>query len=229
MWVVDRQGLSSIVLAVAVIGLSLVAYVVLHDSPEEPPAVAQDETPTPLRAESTTEPSVEPTSEATPTEVEEEARYAFPIQPESAANYGPGHEVFPATDIYAPVGTDFVAVTAGIVNEVQKKDLWFPGNRDPNQRNGIYIAYIGDDGVRYFGSHLSAIAPGIRRGGRVEVGQVLGQIGRSGKETPGPSYVHFGISRPTVPGDWEVRRGQFDPYKYLKAWEAGRDLVPKLR
>ncbi|HYI44814.1 MAG TPA: M23 family metallopeptidase [Actinomycetota bacterium] len=226
----DRQGLSSIVLAVAVIGLSLAAYLVLHDSPEAPAAVAEDNTPTPLETLETPEPTVEPSLEPTPTEVEEEeALYAFPIQPESAANYGPGHEAFPATDIYAPIGTDFVAVTAGIVNEVQKRDLWFPGNSDPNQRNGIYIAYIGDDGVRYFGSHLSAIAPGIRRGGRVEVGQVLGQIGKTGKERPGPSYVHFGISRPTVPGDWEIRRGQFDPYKYLKAWAAGRDLVPKLR
>ncbi|MEA2447473.1 MAG: peptidoglycan LD-endopeptidase LytH [Actinomycetota bacterium] len=230
---VDRQGLSSIVVAVAVIGLSLGAYLVLHDDPETAPVATTEPTlepseePTDVPSE---EPSATPSAEPSESPTEETgSRYEFPVQPLTAANFGPGHEAFPATDIYAAVGTNFVAVTSGVVNEVQKEDLWFPGNNDPNQRNGIYIAYIGDDGVRYFGSHLSSIAPGIHRGGRVEVGQLLGHVGRTGKETPGPSYVHFGISHPTQPGDWEVRRGEFDPYRYLKAWAAGRDLIPKLR
>lgn len=226
--------MSSIGVAVVVIGLSLATYLVLHDSPERAPVAVEPTNEPSVEPSSepqpTAEPSTEPTAEPTAEPTEEEGpQYEFPLQPLSAANYGPGHEVFPATDIYAAVGTDFVAVTSGVIDEVQKKDLWFPGNNDPNQRNGIYIAYIGDDEVRYFGSHLSAIAPGIRRGARVEAGQVLGQVGRTGKERPGPSYVHFGISHPTRPGDWEVRRGEFDPYRYLKAWAAGRDVIPKLR
>lgn len=224
--------MSSIAVAVGVIAISLLMYVVLHDPPETAASATGDATQAPSQDPTpavTPEPSDEPTQSpsTTPTEAVGPT-YAFPVQPSTAATYGPDHEAFPATDIYAPIGTDFVAVTSGVVDEVQKKDLWFPGNRDPNQRNGIYIAYIGDDGVRYFGSHLSMVAPGIRDGGRVEAGQLLGRIGRTGKERPGPSYVHFGISHPTRPGDWEIRRGEINPFRYLRAWEAGRSKTPKL-
>lgn len=231
----DRDSLTSMGIAGAVLAVAVVAYFLLHGggevqplsdaSIEEEPAIEEPAAPT-----EATEAPPTPTEVTATSPVEAGPQYVFPVQPESAASYARGHEGFPATDIYAPVGTDFVAVTAGVVDEVQKRDLWNPagGNTDPNLRNGIYIAYIGDDGVRYFGSHLSMIAPGIRAGARVEAGQLLGAVGKTGKAKPGPSYVHFGVSHPTFPGDWEVRRGEVDTYPYLRAWQRGRDVTPKV-
>jgi hypothetical protein len=57
------------------------------------------------------------------------------------------------------------------------------GRRPPTIRRfaaGIAVAIIGDDGVRYYGSHLSEIARGIKPGMRVTAGQVLGFTGASG-------------------------------------------------
>ena len=222
--------------AVAIIGVFGAAYLVLHDEPAGQIGAGpvteleeQEEVPPTPDVDATPGTDVA-TSIAPPTPTEAGPEYVFPVQPVIKTIYSPGHEGFPATDIYAPVGTDFVAVTSGVIDEVQRRDLYNPagGNTDPNWRNGIYIAYIGDDGVRYFGSHLSMIAPGLRAGTRVEAGQLLGRIGTTGKPRPGKPYVHFGISHPTFPGDWEVRRGEVDPYPYLRAWEKGRDRVPRL-
>lgn len=154
--------------------------------------------------------------------------YYFPVQPSDLADYGPGHSGYPATDIFAPEGTLFVAVTSGIVDFVRYQDTWDPTTDDPADRGGIAISIIGDDGVRYYGSHLSAIAPGIYPGTQVFAGQLLGTIGKSGNARNTPSHVHFGISHPTFPEDWEARRGQVDPYPYLQAWFNGKILTPVL-
>jgi hypothetical protein len=93
----------------------------------------------------------------------------------------------------------------------------------------LFVSIVGDDGVRYYGSHLSAVDEGISPGVRVAAGQVLGRTGRSGNARNTPPHLHFGISRPTGPDDWEVRRGQLDPYPFLEAWRSGdRDRAPVL-
>lgn len=148
--------------------------------------------------------------------------YIFPVQPPNIASFKQGHHDYPATDILAPVGSQFVAVTQGVVDFVSDADLWDPSTDDPALRGGLSVAIIGDDGVRYYGSHLSAIAPDIAPGMRVEAGQLLGYVGNSGNARHTASHLHFGISRPTYPEDWAVRRGEIDPYPYLKAWAAGK-------
>jgi hypothetical protein len=46
--------------------------------------------------------------------------------------------------------------------------------------------------------------------------------------------LHFGISYPTEKGIWWVRRGvglekgKTSPWKYLQAWQVGKDLKPRL-
>ena len=82
--------------------------------------------------------------------------------------------------------------------------------------------------MRYYCSHLDSVAEGLQAGDRVEAGQVLGTIGNSGDAAPTPPHCHFGISRPTGAGDWEVRRGEVWPYDYLQAWTRGEDLTPVL-
>ena len=93
---------------------------------------------------------------------------------------------------------------------------------------GLTVAIVGDDGVRYYGSHLSAVDPGVRVGDRVTAGRQLGLSGDSGNAAGIDPHLHFGISRPTTPEDWMVRRGEVNPYPYLQAWERGENLTPVL-
>jgi murein DD-endopeptidase MepM/ murein hydrolase activator NlpD len=154
--------------------------------------------------------------------------YMFPVQPSSAARYGRYHHDYPATDIFCPVGSRFVAPTSGVVDFVSRTDLWNPRTDNPSTRGGISVAIIGDDGVRYYGAHLSSVAAGIKPGVRVIAGQLLGRTGKSGNARYTPAHLHFGISRPTYATDWQVRRGQVNPYTYLRAWAQRTALTPSL-
>jgi len=155
-------------------------------------------------------------------------RHVFPLDPPSVADYSQGHHDYPAVDIFCPIGTRVVAVTDGVVDFVSRTDPWDPAVDDPATRGGLSVALVGDDGVRYYGSHLSAVADGIEPGVRVTAGQLLGRSGRSGNAAGTDPHLHFGISHPTTPDDWQVRRGEVDPYPYLVAWEAGGNPTPDL-
>ncbi|MBN1887811.1 MAG: peptidoglycan DD-metalloendopeptidase family protein [Thermoflexales bacterium] len=157
-----------------------------------------------------------------------ERRYYFPVQPPDAVRYADEHHDYPAADIFAPVGSSVVAVTDGTVNEVRDFDPWDPKTNKGEDRPGLFVAIVGDDGVRYHTSHLSAVEPGIEVGVRVRAGQILGRSGKSGNARNTPPHVHFGLSRPLGPGDWERRRGEVWPYVYLQAWAAGQDRTPIL-
>ncbi len=152
--------------------------------------------------------------------------YIFPVQPFDVTNYGEFHHDYPATDIFCPIGSKFVAPTDGVVDYVSYKDVWDPAVNDPASRGGLSVAIIGVDGVRYYGSHLSKIADGISPGVEVKAGDLLGRTGKTGDARFVDPHLHFGISHPTTPDDWETRRGEISPYKYLKAWQAGKMLKP---
>jgi murein DD-endopeptidase MepM/ murein hydrolase activator NlpD len=155
--------------------------------------------------------------------------YVFPVQPISAVTeYTAYHHDYPATDIFCPTGSRFVAPTAGIVDYVSPVDRWDPATDDPAVRGGLSVAIVGDDGVRYYGSHLSAVAPGITPGVRVAAGQLLGRTGKTGDARYVDPHLHFGISHPTTPDDWQTRRGEVSPYPYLRAWATGKPLKPEL-
>jgi peptidoglycan LD-endopeptidase LytH len=178
-------------------------------------------------------PTVIAASTATPTIAEAEtparvAGHVFPIQTDGKVSYGRFHHDYPAADIFCPVGSVFVAVTDGVVDFVSSEDVWDPKVNDGTTRGGLSVAIVGDDGVRYYGSHLSQVADGIAPGVRVEAGQQLGLTGKSGSARPTDAHLHFGISHPTTPDDWEVRRGEIPPYDYLRAWQRGEDATPNL-
>jgi murein DD-endopeptidase MepM/ murein hydrolase activator NlpD len=137
------------------------------------------------------------------------------------------HHDYPAADIKARMGCAFVAPIGGVVQDVSRKDRWSGRTNLGQDRGGLSVSIIGDDGVRYYGSHLSKVEEGIESGVRVEAGQKLGEIGRSGsaRGIPRP-HLHFGISYQTEPGDWEIRRGVVRPWKYLEAWKKGESLSP---
>ena len=156
-------------------------------------------------------------------------RYAFPVRSKGKVSYGKYHHDYPATDMFCPIGSLFVAPTSGVVDSVTTKDVWDPATNKGAERGGLSVAIIGDDGVRYYGSHLSAVADGIAPGVRVAVGQLLGLTGKSGDARVTDAHLHFGISHPTTPDDWATRRGELSPYPYLKAWQRGEDVTPKLK
>jgi len=181
------------------------------------------------RIETSTDTFTETPAE-TPNETAIPYIYFFPIQPPVLASFAEGlaSHGYPATDIFAPEGTKFVAVIGGVVDFVSSQDSWNPQTDDPAVRGGLSVAIIGDDGMRYYGSHLSKIQPGIRPGVRVAGGQVLGYIGHTGDARNTDSHLHFGISYPSYPEDWKARRGQVDPYAYLFAWRSGLNITPAL-
>jgi murein DD-endopeptidase MepM/ murein hydrolase activator NlpD len=149
------------------------------------------------------------------------------VRSSGAIEYGRYHHDYPAADIFCAIGSEFLAPTDGIVDFVQRSDLWDPAVNDPATRSGLAVAIIGDDGWRYYGSHLSAVADGLEPGMRVAAGQLLGLTGKSGNARNTPPHLHFGISVPTTPDDWQVRRGQILPYDYLRAWSRGEMLTPE--
>ncbi len=151
--------------------------------------------------------------------------YTFPISG-CAVTYARAHHNYPATDILTKKGCKFVAPTSGVVDEVNHVDKFSWKTNKGADRGGLSISIIGDDGVRYYGSHLSKIPAEMVPGFRVNVGDVIGYVGNSGDAKGLATHVHFGISWPTPVGIWWVRRGELYPWKYLDAWKAGKDISP---
>ena len=160
--------------------------------------------------------------------------YTFPVAG-CTVTYGKYHHDYPATDIQAKKGCAFVSPVAGVIDEVAIVDKWSGKTNLGPDRGGLSISVIGNDGVRYYGSHLSKIEAVIVPGYKVATGEKLGEIGSSGSARGTKPHLHFGISYPTEKGIWWVKRGvgleskgKTSPWKYLQAWQAGKDLKPKV-
>ncbi len=152
-------------------------------------------------------------------------RYAFPVKSSNVA-FHPTHSKYPATDIFADCGQPAVATTSGVVLEVSRKDQYVKGAPDGPLNGGLSVSLLGDDGVRYYGSHLSKVQSGIKAGVRVKAGQQVGKVGRTGNAN-NVCHLHFGISPPCAKtGDWKVRRGVVWPAPFLKSWRAGGKKSP---
>ena len=153
--------------------------------------------------------------------------FIFPVA-DCEVNYARAHHDYAATDILAKKGCKFVSPVNGVVDEVNRTDLWSGKTNLGIDRGGLYVSIIGDDGVRYYGSHLSSVVASIQPGVVVKAGRVLGKIGSTGSARGTAPHLHFGISwpTPTQPNVWWVRRGVVLPFKYLDAWKAGKDLSP---
>ncbi len=169
-------------------------------------------------------PTQTPTSlpTGTPTGTPDLFPYVFPIQPPELAGFSPGGHPYPATDIFAPLGTKFVAVTNGTVDEVSTVDTWDPATNVASAAGGLSVRILGDDGMHYYGAHLSAIARGIRPGVWVAAGQLLGLVGNTGDARFTTPHVHFEISSPDPPFT------KVDPFPLLTAWLNGRNVTPSL-
>ena len=152
-------------------------------------------------------------------------RYVFPVRASNVA-FHPTHAKYPATDLFADCGEPVVATTSGVVLEVSLRDRYVEGSPDGPDNGGLSVSLLGDDGVRYYGSHLSRVLTGIRAGVRVVAGQELGRLGRTGHAN-GVCHLHYGISPPCARvGDWKVRRGVIWPVTYLRSWRDGGRKSP---
>jgi peptidoglycan LD-endopeptidase LytH len=203
----------------ALLGLALVVAGCSGDPPRGEGAGTAATAPAPT----TTAPTA--TTAAPTTRAAAPVRYRFPVAG-CRAQYGNSHHDYPAADMFTARGCTFVAPVDGRVDEVARTDNWTPAGDRGADRGGRSVSLVGVDGVRYYGSHLGAVAPGIAPGVRVRAGQPLGRIGNSGSARVTPVHLHFGISWPTRPGIWWVRRGMVPPARYLDSWRAGGDLSP---
>jgi murein DD-endopeptidase MepM/ murein hydrolase activator NlpD len=151
--------------------------------------------------------------------------YVFPVA-NCEVNYTRAHHDYPASDILAKAGCRFVAPTNGVIDEVNRVDRWSGKTNLGIDRGGLSVSIIGEDGVRYYGSHLRSIPASIEPGVVVKAGRLLGSVGSTGSARGTAPHLHFGISWPTPEGTWWVRRGAVLPWKYLNAWKNGKDLSP---
>jgi murein DD-endopeptidase MepM/ murein hydrolase activator NlpD len=141
--------------------------------------------------------------------------YAFPVVGKNS--YAHSHHDYPATDIITKCGNQVVAATSGTILTTTRKDTWKPSVNAGATRGGLSVSLLGDDGVRYYGSHMSTIATTIKPGVRVTAGQTLGKTGDTGDASA--CHLHFGISPPCAKvGDWWTQRGAIYPWPYLDAW-----------
>jgi murein DD-endopeptidase MepM/ murein hydrolase activator NlpD len=155
--------------------------------------------------------------------------YIFPVA-DCAVKYVKAHHDYPANDIEAKKGCKFVSPVNGVIDEVNRVDNWSGKTNLGIDRGGLYVSIIGEDGVRYYGSHLTSVVTSIQPGLSVKAGRILGRVGSTGSARGTSPHLHFGISWPTPtetqPNIWWVRRGVVAPWKYLDAWKAGKDLSP---
>jgi murein DD-endopeptidase MepM/ murein hydrolase activator NlpD len=155
--------------------------------------------------------------------------YIFPVA-DCAVKYVKAHHDYPANDIEAKKGCKFVSPVNGVIDEVNRVDNWSGKTNLGIDRGGLYVSIIGEDGVRYYGSHLTSVVTSIQPGLSVKAGRILGRVGSTGSARGTSPHLHFGISWPTPtetqPNIWWVRRGVVLPWKYLDAWKAGKDLSP---
>ncbi len=169
-----------------------------------------------------------PSAQTAPTAAPATPQFTFPI--DGQAEFSQYHHDYPATDVFAPCGTDVVAPFAGTVIEVASMDRWRGSTNLGADRGGLSVTLVGADtpatgDLRFYASHLSEVnvAPGIT----VTTGDLLGRVGESGSAKGTGCHAHIGLSPAQCgPGDWWVRRGVINPYRYLVAWQKGEPLSP---
>lgn len=170
-------------------------------------------------------PAGSPSPSAAATTESGTARFVFPVG--GKASYQGTHSEYPATDIFADCGTPVRAVTDGVVLEISLVDKFDPKHPTGATKGGLSVSLLGDDGVRYYGSHLLKVQNGIHAGVRVRAGQQLGVVGHTGNAS-GICHLHFGISPSCAQvADWWIRRGVIWPARYLDAWRKGTNLSAK--
>jgi peptidoglycan LD-endopeptidase LytH len=150
--------------------------------------------------------------------------HIFPVQG-GKVSYAHTHHDYAASDIITACGNKVVAPVNGIVLAVVREDTWTAKANLGATRGGLSVSILGDDGVRYYGSHLRKILDSIQPNVRVTAGDQLGEVGDTGDASA--CHLHFGISPPCQrTGDWWIARGTIYPWPYLDSWRSGGNKSP---
>ena len=116
-----------------------------------------------------------------------------------------GARTHDAIDIMAPSGTPVVAAAPGRVEK-----LFF------SKGGGGITAYVRSNDGRwiYYYAHLSAYAPGLQEGQRLQRGAPVGFVGVTGNANPAGPHLHFAINRMN-PGESWWQGTPINPYPLL--------------
>ncbi|MDF2671394.1 MAG: Peptidase [Paenibacillus sp.] len=111
-------------------------------------------------------------------------------------------------DIAAAKGTPIYSASAGTIIRLG----W-------NTYGGYRVTIQANDSTALYYAHMSGYASGLKLGGTVGAGQLLGYVGSTGYGPEGTEgqfepHLHFGMYK-TDASSWEA----IDPFPYLQAWE----------
>jgi len=113
------------------------------------------------------------------------SNFLVPVDGVRTSGFGPRHHPIlkqvrnhDGVDWAAPIGTPVAAAADGVIAMV---------GDGQGYGNVVYIDHAGGVQSRY--AHLNAFAPGLTKGATVQAGQIIGQVGTTGRST-GP-HLHF--------------------------------------
>lgn len=87
-------------------------------------------------------------------------------------------------DIFAPRGTQVIAVADGIISYIGDQP-----------KGGHCLWLTTESGTSFYYAHFDRWAPGIYEGMEVASGDLLGFVGNTGNAISTPSHLHFGINQ----------------------------------
>lgn len=102
-------------------------------------------------------------------------------------------------DIFAKEGTAVVAVRSGTVVRAG----------DSGGLGGLRVWVRDDDGRFHYYAHMNSVS--VKEGQRVEGGQPLGGVGRTGNAQNTPPHLHYSVNSSS-----SRETGEINPYDYLK-------------
>jgi len=87
-------------------------------------------------------------------------------------------------DIFAPRGTEIVAVSDGIISYIGDQP-----------KGGHCLWLTTENGASFYYAHLDRWAAGLYEGMEVQSGDLLGYVGNTGNARTTPSHLHFGVNQ----------------------------------
>jgi murein DD-endopeptidase MepM/ murein hydrolase activator NlpD len=94
-------------------------------------------------------------------------------------------------DIFAPRGTELIAVTDGVISYIGDQP-----------KGGHCLWLTTENGASFYYAHLDRWAAGLYEGMEVQSGDLLGYVGNTGNAINTPCHLHFGVheaDRPVNP------------------------------
>ena len=95
-----------------------------------------------------------------------------------------GARLHKGIDIFAPKGTEVVAVVDGIISYIGVQ---------PKGGNCLWLTT--ESGSSFYYAHLDRWAGGLYEGMEVQAGDLLGYVGNTGNAKYTPSHLHFGVNQ----------------------------------